>query len=87
MSKAGWRYWQPYPRSHGLACGTADARSPHGPNRDAYPDRVTERKQRTPKGAIIPVPTRADVMADLKKVVKAPPKPPVSDGPGGAEEQ
>lgn len=48
---------------------------------------MTERKQRTPKGAIIPVPTRADVLADLKKVAKAPPKPPVSDGPGGAEEQ
>jgi hypothetical protein len=35
-----------------------------------------EPKQRTPKGEEIPVPTREDVLRDLKKVAKAKPSTP-----------
>lgn len=37
-------------------------------------------KQKTPKGAEIPVPKREDVLRDLKKVAPPPPAPP-SDKP------
>jgi len=36
------------------------------------PDEDKRRKQRTPTGAVIPVPTRKEVMRDLQKVAKPP---------------
>jgi len=42
--------------------------------------------QQTPKGETIPVPTKADVLRDMRKVVKVN-KPPSDAGGRGAEKQ
>ncbi len=41
--------------------------------------------QQTPQGETIPVPTRGDVLGDLRKVAKAPQRP--SDTDAGSAEQ
>ncbi len=46
----------------------------------------TEPQQRTPQGETIPVPTRGDVLRDLRTVAKAP-QPPSDTDAGGAQDQ
>jgi hypothetical protein len=41
----------------------------------------SEQTQKTPKGAEIPVPTREQVMRDLRKTAKRKPKSSTPDGP------
>ena len=46
-----------------------------------------EHTQQTPEGETIPVPTRGDVLRDLRKVAKAPQRPSDADGGSTEDEQ